>query len=89
MHIGYKTSLDLWNKQENTIYYKNNYLTMEHQANEFADALIMPKRAYKEIMDQCTIGNKVETAKIANYFGVSISAASNREKRLGCLQSNM
>lgn len=59
---------------------------MEYQANEFAAALLMPKKAYKEIMDQYTIGNEVETDKIASYFGVSISAASNRGKFLGYLQ---
>ena len=37
-------------------------------------------------MNQYTSGNKVETYKIADYFGVSVSLASNRGKFLGYLQ---
>lgn len=46
----------------------------------------MPQKVYKEIMDQYTLGDKVETAKIASYFGVSISEASQRGKFLGYFQ---
>ncbi len=86
LHMGYKISPELWNEQSNTTYYRSGDSLMEYQANEFAAALLMPKKAYKEIMDQYTKGNIVETDKIANYFGVSISAASNRGKYLGYLQ---
>lgn len=86
LHMGYKINSDLWNNQKNATYYRTGDSIMEYQANEFAAALLMPKKAYKEIMDQYTIGNKVETDKIASYFGVSISAASNRGKFLGYLQ---
>lgn len=86
LHMGYKINSELWNKQENATYYRAGDSLMEYQANEFAAALLMPKKSYKEIMDQYTIGNKVETDKIASYFGVSISAASNRGKFLGYLQ---
>lgn len=86
LHMGYKTNSDLWNNQKNGTCYRTGDLMMEFQANEFAAALLMPKKAYKEIMDQYTIGNEVETDKIASYFGVSISAASNRGKFLGYLQ---
>lgn len=37
-------------------------------------------------MEQYTVGNKVRTDEIANYFGVSVSAASNRGKFLGYLE---
>ena len=86
LHMGYKINSELWNKQENATYYRAGDSLIEYQANEFAAALLMPKKLYKEIMDQYTIGNKVETDKIASYFGVSISAASNRGKFLGYLQ---
>ena len=46
----------------------------------------MPKDEYKKIMDYNTCGNMVQTSKIADYFGVSVSAASNRGKFLGYLQ---
>lgn len=86
LHMGYKINPELWNKQKNGTYYKSDDLLKEYQANEFAAALLMPKKVYKEIMNQYTIGNKVETNKVADYFGVSISAASNRGKFLGYLQ---
>lgn len=86
LHMGYRINSDLWNKQKNATYYRAGDSLMEYQANEFAAALLMPKKAYKEIMDQYTIGNVVETDKVASYFGVSVSAASNRGKFLGYLQ---
>lgn len=46
----------------------------------------MPRDMYKNVMDQYTTGNIVETGKVAEFFGVSVSAASNRGKFLGYLQ---
>ena len=86
LHMGYRINSDLWNKQMDATYYRAGDSLLEYQANEFAAALLMPKKIYKVIMDQHTIGNEVETDKIASYFGVSISAASNRWKFLGYLQ---
>lgn len=86
LHMGYKINSELWDKQENATYYRAGDSLMEYQANEFAAALLMPKEEYKSVMERYTIGNQVETDKIANYFGVSISAASNRGKFLGYLQ---
>lgn len=86
LHMGYRISSELWNKQKNATYYRSGDSLMEYQANEFAAALLMPKETYKKIMDQYTIENKVETDKVADYFGVSVSAASNRVKFLGYLQ---
>lgn len=86
LHMGYRINSDLWNKQKNATYYRSGDSLMEYQANEFAAALLMPQKEYKKIMDQYTIGNKVETDKVADYFGVSVSAASNRGKFLGYLQ---
>ena len=53
----------------------------------FAGALLMPKNEYKKIMNHCTTRNKVDTRKIAEYFGVSVSMASNRGKNLGYLKT--
>lgn len=86
LHMGYKTNPELWDKQKNASYYKADNLLKEYQANEFAAALLMPQEAYEKIMNQYTIGNKVETCKIADYFEVSVSLASNRGKFLGYLQ---
>lgn len=86
LHMGYKINEELWNRQEKATYYRAGDSLVEYQANEFAAALLMPRNKYKEIMDKNTVGNMVETVGIANYFGVSVSAASNRGKFLGYLQ---
>lgn len=72
--------------KKNATYYRSVDSLMEYQANEFAAALLMPKKEYKKIMNQYTTGNKVETDKVADYFGVSVSVASSRGKFLGYLQ---
>lgn len=86
LHMGYKINSELWNKQENSTYYMAGSSLQEYQAYQFAEALFMPQQVYKEVMDQYTIGDKVKTAKIASYFGVSISEASQRGKFLEYLQ---
>lgn len=85
LHMGYKISPKLWNKQRNMFYYESKYPLEEYQANDFAEALLMPKDVYKKVLDQYTVGNKVQTAKIAEYFGVSVSTAYSRGKLLGLL----
>lgn len=85
LHMGYKISPKLWGKQKNMVYYESKYPLEEYQANDFAEALLMPKNVYKKVLDQYTVGNKVQTAKIAEYFGVSISTAYSRGKSLGLL----
>lgn len=85
LHMGYKISPKLWGKQKNMVYYESKYPLEEYQANDFAEALLMPKNVYKKVLDQYTVGNKVQTAKIAEYFGVSVSTAYSRGKSLGVL----
>lgn len=85
LHMGYKISPKLWNKQRNMFYYESKYPLEEYQANDFAEALLMPKDVYKKVLDQYTVGNKVQTAKIAEYFGVSVSTAYSRGNSLGFL----
>lgn len=84
--MGYKINPKLWNMQENAAYYKADSSLRNYQAYQFAEALFMPQKVYKEIMAQYTLGDKVEIAKIASYFGVSISEASQRGKFLGYFQ---
>ncbi len=86
LHMGYIIYPELWSRQRDATYYRSGDSLVEYQANEFAAAFLMPKERYKEIMDRYTIGTSVETRKIAEYFGVSVSAASNRGKFLGYLQ---
>lgn len=86
LHMGYQINEELWRQPESETYYRLGDSLKEYQANEFAAALLMPKSEYKKIMDQYTRGTIVETGKIADYFKVSVSAASNRGKFLGYLQ---
>lgn len=86
LHMGYKINDQLWAEQDESPYYRNGSSEKEYQANEFAAALLMPKDKYKEVMDKYSNGSKVSTSKIAEYFHVSIDAASNRGKFLGYLQ---
>ena len=85
LHMGYKISPKLWDNQRNTVYYESKSPLEEYQANDFADALLMPKNVYKKVLEQYTTGGKVQTAKIAEYFGVSVSTAYSRGKSLGLL----
>lgn len=86
LHMGYIISPEMWDRQRNATYYRAGDSLLEYQANEFAAAFLMPRDDYKKIMDRYTVGSSVETKKIAEYFGVSVSAASNRGKFLGYLQ---
>lgn len=86
LHMGYKINPELWDKQKNATYYRSDDPLLEYQANQFAAALLMPRKVYKKVMDQYTVGNEVETDKVADYFGVSVSGASSRGKSLGYLQ---
>lgn len=85
LHMGYKINPKLWDNQRNMVYYESRSPLEEYQANDFADALLMPKDIYKKVLKQYTTGNKVQTAKIAEYFGVSVSTAYSRGKSLGLL----
>ena len=46
----------------------------------------MPQEEYLKVMNDNLAGNKVDTSKIAEYFNVSVEAASNRGKFLGYLK---
>lgn len=86
LHMGYNINQQLWEKQDESPYYRFGSTEKEKQANEFAAALLMPKDLYVQVMDKYTDGNIVDTAKIAEYFHVSVDAASNRGKWLGYLE---
>lgn len=84
MHMGFKTNEELWESQKSGVWYSDS-VECEEEATEFASALLMPKNVYNEILKRYTVGNEVKTAKIADYFGVSVSLASARGKALGYL----
>ncbi|MDO4439227.1 MAG: ImmA/IrrE family metallo-endopeptidase [Eubacteriales bacterium] len=86
LHMGFMTNDVKWSNQINVTYYRNGNSESEYQSNEFAAALLMPKKEYEKIMFENIEDNMVNITKIANYFHVSIDAASNRGRRLGYLR---
>ena len=83
--MGFRTNRDLWNSQNNKIYRRFGTSEQEYQANEFAASLLMPKDRYKKIVREYAVNGTVDMAKVANYFNVSIAAATNRGLFLGIL----
>lgn len=86
LHMGYRTNQELWEKQENNICYRIENSEKEYQANEFAAAFLMPASKYLDVLKKVAENNVVDTSKIAEYFNVSVEAASNRGKFLGYLR---
>lgn len=86
LHMGYLTNDELWERQDEYIYHRNGSSEKEYQANEFAAAFLMPEDRYVRIMNENTTENHVNTSKIAEYFNVSVAAASNRGRFLGYLK---
>lgn len=66
-------------------FYHSKNVMEEYQANEFAAALFMPQETYEKIMAKNTTGNIVYTRYIADFFGTTVAAVSNRRLSLGYL----
>lgn len=86
LHMGFQTNKERWDAQSRIRYYYNDNIGRECQASAFADALLMPEEKYRKILKHNTEGSLVHTDKIARYFRVPVSAASNRGKDLGYLK---
>lgn len=87
LHMGYLISKDTWDQQSNSCQFARfGANEQEYQANEFATALLMPQKEFKEKIEEYSSGNFVNMAQVANYFYVSISAATNHGRFLGYLQ---
>ena len=86
LHMGYKINEKLWERQDNNIYHRTGNSEREYQANEFAAAFLMPANRYLEVLKSLAVDNMVDTSKIAEFFNVSVEAASNRGKFLGYLR---
>lgn len=87
LHMGYLVSKGTWDQQSNshqfTRFGANEH---ENQANEFAAALLMPQKEFEGKIEEYSSGNFVNMARVANYFHVSISAATNHGRLLGYLK---
>ncbi len=85
LHMGFRTNPALWERQDQTVYRRFGRSTQEYQANEFAASLLMPQELYKQTLKQYTSDNEVDIKSVARYFNVSVAAAVNRGRFLGCL----
>ena len=85
LHMGFRTNLDLWRTQDQTVYRRFGSSAQEYQANEFAASLLMPREIYKSIIMKNAVDGRVDIVEIAKYFNVSQAAAINRGKFLGYL----
>ena len=83
LHMGFRTNLDLWRTQDQTVYRRFGSSAQEYQANEFAASLLMPREIYKSIIMKNAVDGRVDIVEIAKYFNVSQAAAINRGKFLG------
>lgn len=86
LHMGFIVAPDVWKAQGEAAFYRNGSSESEKQAHEFAAALLMPEEEYVKQLKKYTQGNTVTTSKIAEYFNVSVEAASIRGKWLGLLE---
>lgn len=86
LHMGYQIDEELWGKSDNVVFNRRGNSGRELEANEFAAAFLMPADEYIRVVDENSKGNKVFIKKVAEYFNVSVEAASYRGKWLGYLQ---
>ena len=85
LHMGYLLDNDLWEKTRRDRYYRRGHSDAEQEANEFAAAFLMPQEEYESIVEMNSNGNTVDILKVAQYFMVSVDAATYRGKWLGVL----
>lgn len=86
LHMGYLIDDEIWDQNKDKVYFRKELGEMEYQAHEFAAALLMPREKFFEVMNENYDGNGVyNMEKVAQYFKVSIEAATNRGRWLGIL----
>ena len=52
LHMDFMTDSDKLRKQSKEVYYRNGSSELEYQANEFAAAFLMPRKDYKNKLDE-------------------------------------
>lgn len=86
LHMGYLIDDEMWENSKQMTFYRRGDSELEWQANEFAAAFLMPEKEYREVLDNFSEDGYVLISKVADYFNVSIDAASYRGKWLGYLE---
>lgn len=85
LHMGYRTDNETWNNQDQSVFTRFGRSEQEYQANEFAASLLMPKDDYLKFIRENAKDNTIDMRSVAMHFHVSVPAAVNRGKFLGCL----
>ena len=86
LHMGFKINPSLWHNQT-TAAQKFISADQIYQANEFAASLLMPITEYTNFIRKSAVDNKINMAKIANHFNVSIANAVSRGISLNLLHN--
>lgn len=89
LHMGFLIDADKWEQSsdfKDSVYYRFGYSAEEKEANEFAAALLMPEKEFREIARQNETNNQVAINPIADYFDVSREAVLARGKGIGLFQ---
>ena len=85
LHMGYLMDENKWahiGRYEESIKYRFGYSEEEYEAHEFAGAFLMPEAEFRDVAVSYRRDNKYQVARIAEYFGVSLEAASTRGRWL-------
>lgn len=85
LHMGFHTNEACWLRQTHTIHYVYSKPEQLYQANAFALALLMPEKYFLENVAKNTKEQRIDMKKVAKYFGVAFSMATNRAKDLGII----
>lgn len=87
LHMLYRIDENYWKEiPTGQSYDRNGSSEIENQANLFAAEFLMPENIYRTKLEETREGNYYYIRPVAEYFGVSVEAASNRGKWLGILQ---
>ena len=86
LHMGFVIDDSKW-RQKEMVYYRDNTSSKdEYEANEFAAAFLMPKQEFIRTANDNLNNDLYNVQRLADHFGVSIDAATNRGKWLGLFQ---
>lgn len=87
LHMGYQVLPELWDEQDDTEFARFGRNEQEYQAHEFAAAFLMPEEEYREaINNNIEDDGRINIKNVAEYFRVSVPAATNRGKFLGVIE---
>ena len=85
LHMGYLSSLALWDKIPENTECEFSSKDADEQAGYFMRALLMPKSEMEKAAKKYRHGGEPDAAKMAELFGMSVMEVVRREKELGLL----